>query len=267
MPIVVFNGPTIDSQSFLFPENSPADFAVGVVVATPQAAGATVVGFVWGDTETDTSINGYFRIGPDGTIYLTALGAATPSVNDYELARPPGVYQVEAIDNFGTHTNFPSYVTIGVSDVVETTPQVGKPQGLLPVYDPLRKQILGAYLMDWTHNFTGEETEHNLGFPNPSDASNTVQVMKVTPENKSINNQRLTGGWFMAAVFTHAEIRDKAYRGYKGYYDIDDIKPTNEWICCHSHPNQSREYTGPVIMGIERTFETGKDNETTYIPL
>lgn len=141
-----------------------------------------------------------------------------------------------------------------------------KTQGILPIYDPRRKQMLGIFLLPYSKTFTGDETQHNISFPDPSGPTNLVPVQKISLQGFSSNRQVKHNDWFMAAVFSYDEIRLQMYRGYANFYSLDDVAPRNEWVCCHSHSGQLREYLGPLLRGQMEDFTTGAPNEDTLAP-
>jgi hypothetical protein len=137
-----------------------------------------------------------------------------------------------------------------------------KIQGILPVYDPARKMILGAYLLPMTKTFDGTETQHNINAPAATDATNTVPVQKISPNYQPINANRKESDWFMAAVFTDAQIRSGYYKQFKNFQFIADMAPDAEWVNAASHSmGQLRYSKGALITGLEGDFSTGVVNE------
>lgn len=138
---------------------------------------------------------------------------------------------------------------------------MAKVQGILPVYDPLTKRILGAYNLPAAKNFEGNETTHCTAFPATPSATNTVPVQKITPPTHIQNQQERFNDWFMAAVFTAQQVKDKAYEGFPNFARIEDMQPDARWRGPESNPGQLNYYNGPLLTGLLEGFGTGAPNE------
>jgi hypothetical protein len=129
-------------------------------------------------------------------------------------------------------------------------------QGILPIYDPATKRILGAYTLAYSLYFVGNETTANIDPPNAAGPSNTVPVQKIVPGNPPINRDRKQVAEFMAAVFTDAEIRSGYYKQFKNFAPIEDMAPDMEITGAASGP-QFRFAPGNLLRGLESGFTTG----------
>ena len=114
--------PTVTAaQSFSYPENSAVNASVGTVAAADNVG---VTGFRFSVTQTSTSADGYFSIGANGAVTLTAAGAAAGvATNDFETAPNAFTYGVQARDaagNWSSSTN----VTFNLTDANDTVPLV-----------------------------------------------------------------------------------------------------------------------------------------------
>lgn len=142
---------------------------------------------------------------------------------------------------------------------------MAKIQGVLPIYDPLRKTILGSYLLPFAKTFVGSETQFNINKPAADGPSNLVPVQKISPNyqnNQPVDADHVEIDWFMAAVFTDAQIRSGYYRNFPNYQFITDQQPVASWVSPASHSmGQLRAYKGPLIVGLEGSFQTGAVNE------
>jgi hypothetical protein len=139
---------------------------------------------------------------------------------------------------------------------------MAKIQGILPIYDPETKRILGAFLLPYAKTFNGDETTHNIDFPSTTDPTNTVPVQKIEPDYQPVNSSRKAVDWFMAAVFTDAEIRSGYYKQFKNFSPIEDMAPSSEWVGAASHSQgQFRVNWGALVTGLESGFDTGAQNE------
>lgn len=112
------SAPTVTAaQSFSYPENSAANASVGTVAASDNVA---VTGFRFSATNTSTSADGFFSIGANGAVTLTAAGAAAGvASNDFETAPNSFTYGVQARDaagNWSASTN----VTFNLTDLSDT---------------------------------------------------------------------------------------------------------------------------------------------------
>jgi hypothetical protein len=137
---------------------------------------------------------------------------------------------------------------------------MAKSQGFIPIYDELRKKILGVYRLPYSHTFTGEETGNfNIDYPSPDSSANLVPIKKITPTQMNIGRKQ--NDWYMAAVFSYEQIRLEAYKGYKNFHPVQDCLPGLEWVCCHSHPNQAREFDGVILRGLSEDFGSGAPND------
>lgn len=137
---------------------------------------------------------------------------------------------------------------------------MAKIQGILPVYDPATKRILGAFILPLAKTFDGTETTHNIDAPNTAGPTNTVPVQKIIPNYQPINPQRKEVDWYMAAVFPDADVRSGAYQNWKNFATIQDVGPDSEWTGAASGP-QFRVNWGALINGLEMGFATGAVNE------
>ena len=111
----------IKGQSFDYAENRATDAIIGQVVATDNVG---VTGFRFADTQTDRSIDSRFRIEADGTIHMTAIGAASAS-NDFEAA-PDGTYSIEARDRAG-NWSIARDVVLNITNIDEVGPAFTSP--------------------------------------------------------------------------------------------------------------------------------------------
>jgi hypothetical protein len=138
---------------------------------------------------------------------------------------------------------------------------MAKTQGILPIYDPATKRILGAFTLAYSKTFTGDEVAHNIDPPNASTSANTVPVQKIMPDYQPVNKDRKEVDWFMAAVFPDAVIRSGGYKNYKNFAPIEDMAPSVEWVGAASHSmGQLRYEKGSLLRGIESGFSTGAPN-------
>jgi hypothetical protein len=133
---------------------------------------------------------------------------------------------------------------------------MAKIQGVLPVYHPATKRILGAFNLALSKTFTGDETTTNIDAPNAADATNTVPVMKVVPNYQTINPERKAVDWYMAVPVSDADARSGAYKNWKNFATIEDMAPSSEWTGAASGP-QFRVNWGNLINGLESGFITG----------
>jgi hypothetical protein len=138
-------------------------------------------------------------------------------------------------------------------------------QGLLPIYETRTKRILGVYVLPYAKTFVGNETSHNVNFPAASTSANTVPVQKIEPVQMDINNDRRQQDWFMAAVFTHEQIRLGVHTSYPNYRSINEYNNLKRWSAPSSHPNRFVETIGAVLKGLAFSFDTGAPNETSYL--
>lgn len=130
-----------------------------------------------------------------------------------------------------------------------------KTQGFLPCYDPETKRILGVIQLPYTHTFDGTETTFCIDYPSAATVSNTVNVMKVTPYAGKANTGRLdVNDWYMAAYFTHEEVRTNIHSGFARFQSIADVTPTADWKSPASHPNTLIESHGNIMEGLRRSF-------------
>lgn len=137
---------------------------------------------------------------------------------------------------------------------------MAKIQGILPVYDPLRKKILGAYLLPRSKTFTGSETQQNIDKPNADGPTNLVPVQQVFPNMQPINGTRKETDWFMAAVFTADQISSGYYKQFKNFQTIADMAPDLD-ITGAATGYQYRFTKGALVTGLEGDFSTGAVNE------
>lgn len=137
---------------------------------------------------------------------------------------------------------------------------MAKIQGILPIYDPATKRILGAFALPLAKTFDGTETTHNIDAPTADGPTNTVPVQKIEPDYQPINPERKEVDWFMAAVFPDADIRSGAYKNWKNFASLEDMAPTSEWTGAASGP-QFRVNWGALVSGLESGFATGAVNE------
>jgi hypothetical protein len=133
-------------------------------------------------------------------------------------------------------------------------------QGVLPIYDPATKRILGAFALAYSKTFNGDEVTHNIDAGvSAASSANTVPVRKVEPDYQAINKDRKEVSWFMAAVFSDADIRSGAYKNWKNFAPIEDMAPSSEWVVS-AGGTQYRVNWGNLIRGIESGFSTGAPN-------
>uniref|UniRef100_UPI002609C06D Ig-like domain-containing protein n=1 Tax=uncultured Shewanella sp. TaxID=173975 RepID=UPI002609C06D len=88
-------------QSFNYDENQVAGAEIATVEATDLDG---ITSFVFTDTGTDTSADGFFKIDSNGVITITAAGVASVA-NDFESAPNSGDYLITMTDGAGTTTN------------------------------------------------------------------------------------------------------------------------------------------------------------------
>lgn len=104
-------------QTFTYAENQAKDYVVGTVAATDDF-GVTGFAIKTGDDK------GYFAIGADGKITLTAAGtAAATASNDFETAPNSFTLGITASDKAGNVSDAGN-VVINVTDVDDTAPKL-----------------------------------------------------------------------------------------------------------------------------------------------
>jgi large repetitive protein len=112
-------------QTFNYAENQAAGSVVAIVAATDDVG---VTGYHFSDTHTGTSTDGFYTIGANGQISITAAGvAAGVSQNDFETAPNSFSYGIEATDAAG-HVSTAQNVTLNVTNVDEAPPVIAAGQ-------------------------------------------------------------------------------------------------------------------------------------------
>lgn len=131
-----------------------------------------------------------------------------------------------------------------------------KIQGILPVYHPKTKRILGCFNLALSKTFDGTEVSTNIDAPNAADATNTVPLVKVSPNYQPIVPTRRETDWFMAVPVSDVDARSGAYKNWKNFSPIVDNAPDSEWTGAASGA-QFRVNWGNLINGLEAGFITG----------
>ncbi|WP_305824795.1 tandem-95 repeat protein [Massilia brevitalea] len=108
----------IKGQSFDYAENRSTNAIIGKVVATDNV-GVTGFRFANSGNSPDLSADNRFRIEADGTIRMTAIGAASAS-NDFEAA-PDGTYSIQARDRAG-NWSIARDVVLNITNLDDGTP-------------------------------------------------------------------------------------------------------------------------------------------------
>jgi hypothetical protein len=125
-------------------------------------------------------------------------------------------------------------------------------QNYLPIIDRETKKILGLYNLGSTITFDGTETTYSLA-AGPVE----VEVWVPTPASSLI---RKVNPAFMASVWGHTDVFNKAYQGYGEFVPLKDTLP-DMWTSSSSGlANLVHDYKGPVIEGLEETFGVGLAN-------
>jgi len=104
-------------QGFSYAENRAQDAIVGKIAASDIVG---VTAFRFADTRTNLSADKYFSIDADGTIHLTALGAAGAG-NDFETGANSFTYAVQAGDLAG-NWSVSCNITLDVTNVDDVAP-------------------------------------------------------------------------------------------------------------------------------------------------
>ncbi|MGE4242410.1 Ig-like domain-containing protein [Ramlibacter sp.] len=110
-------------QLFEYNENSVAGDTVGDVTANDDVG---VAAFRFTATGTTTSADGFFTIGNDGRVVLTAAGAAS-AANDFEATPNVFMYSVQAQDTKGQWSPAETF-TLRVRDVDDEAPVIASGQ-------------------------------------------------------------------------------------------------------------------------------------------
>ena len=106
-------------QTFNYAENQAAGAVVATVAATDDVG---VTGYHFSATHTGTSADGFYTIGANGQISITAAGvAAGVAQNDFETAPNSFSYGIEATDAAG-NVSAAQNVTLNVTNVDEAPP-------------------------------------------------------------------------------------------------------------------------------------------------
>ncbi|MCC2961179.1 DUF4347 domain-containing protein, partial [Massilia sp. IC2-278] len=126
--VIDFNDDTtapvmIKGQTFDYAENRTTDAIIGKVVATDNV-GVTGFRFENSGFSPDLSPDNRFRIEADGTIRMTAIGAASTS-NDFE-ASPNGTYSVQARDLAG-NWSIGRDVVLNITNLDDSAPVFSSP--------------------------------------------------------------------------------------------------------------------------------------------
>ncbi len=129
-------------QTFNYTENRAADTVVATVGATDDVG---VKGYHFSATHADTSADGFYIIGANGQISITAAGvAAGVAQNHFEAAHNSFNYGIEAIDAAG-NVSAAQDITLSVTDVqdsvVDITPPVITPG---QTFSYAENQVAGA---------------------------------------------------------------------------------------------------------------------------
>jgi hypothetical protein len=114
------SAPVIDAnQVFAYPENTATSANLGTVSASDETG---VTGFRFSVTGTNTSPDGFFVVDANGTVHLTAAGAAS-AADDFETSPNSFTYTLQAGDAAG-NWSAPVAVKLNVTDVDDTGPVI-----------------------------------------------------------------------------------------------------------------------------------------------
>lgn len=120
-------------------------------------------------------------------------------------------------------------------------------QYYLPIIDRETKKVLGLYNLGQNIVFDGTEVAYTL-------AAGEVAIEKWEPTPSLIRD---VNPGFMASVWGHEEVRIRAYRGFAEYIDLMSVLPASEIGSSSGLANYIREYRGPVLEGLAKTFAVG----------
>ena len=111
----------ISGQTFSYAENQVTGAVVATVAATDDIG---VTGYHFSATHTGTSADGFYSIGANGQISITAAGtAADVAQNDFEKLPNSFIYGIEATDAAG-NVSLAQNITLTVTNVDEVAPEV-----------------------------------------------------------------------------------------------------------------------------------------------
>ena len=167
-------GESNTSFAFEYSENSSAGTIVGTAAATDNV-GVTQWRFASGSadaTDPTLSVDGYFHIGSDGKITLTAAGV-TSFANDYEDTHSEGSpanehsYFVQAGDKAGNWSS-PVEVHLNETNVDDHAPEFADADGFADSYNP----DSGEYTFSYVENQTS--TTAAIGAVAATDADGSV---------------------------------------------------------------------------------------------
>jgi hypothetical protein len=123
-------------------------------------------------------------------------------------------------------------------------------QRYLPVYALESKRILGLIDVGSNTVYAGNETVQALS------GSRSVNLQRIQVP-ASVNTEHRRNTDFMAAVFTHEEVRTEAYRGYPEFRSLDygnNISPTDAWQSPGGTGAQLNHTDGLVLRGLKDSF-------------
>lgn len=136
------------TQSFSYAENSAANAVVGTVAATDNVA---VTGFRFSATGTSTSADGFFSIGANGQVTITAAGVvAGVAQNDFETGANRFTYGIQARDAAG---NWSSAVDVSLN--VTDEPEVEALQTFEYTENRLANSFIGSVDATGKNGITG----------------------------------------------------------------------------------------------------------------
>ena len=128
-------------------------------------------------------------------------------------------------------------------------------QTFLPIIKSDTKRVLGLYSIASTV-FVGTETTFAL-------AEGSVPVGLFTPEPSIIRRQ---SGPFMAALPTHIDIVQQAYKGYGQYIPVESVAPANNWSVTPGAGAQLQTFDGALLYGLKYNLGTAVTLPTVGAP-
>lgn len=122
-------------------------------------------------------------------------------------------------------------------------------QFYIPLMEMESKRVLGLLNLGSNVEFTGQETEYELG------SGITVQLTKVEPTKYLTHKFNKE---FMAVMFTRTQVREGAHRGFPEFIGVLDALPSDSISVSSGVGTQFRHYNGPIIDGLEGNFAVGE---------
>ena len=122
-------------------------------------------------------------------------------------------------------------------------------QQYLPIIATESKKVHGLYNLGSNITFSGTETKYPLaaGFV-------TLTLWKPTSAKSLIRNVNPA---FMAAIWGHTDVYNRAYRGFAEFVELRSVYPTFEVGSSSGLGNFVRQYKGPILEGLSDSFGVG----------